>query len=47
MSPYMVTYSKKLRKIGRKFGNKHDVFNTEITYSIANRVISIVEHRPE
>lgn len=26
---------------------KHDVFNTEITYSIANRVISIVEHRPE
>lgn len=26
---------------------KHDVFNTEITYSIANRAISIVEHRPE
>lgn len=25
----------------------HDVFNTEITYSIANRAISIVEHRPE
>lgn len=26
---------------------KHDIFNTEITYSIANRAISIVEHRPE
>lgn len=26
---------------------KYEVFNTEITYSIANRAISIVEHRPE
>lgn len=26
---------------------KHNVFNTEITYSIANRIISIVEHRSE
>ena len=26
---------------------KRNLFNTEITYNIANRVISIVEHRLE
>ena len=56
MSPYMVTYRKKLGKIGGKIlvfhilcylSRKKDCFNTEISYSLKNKTIDIVEHRAE
>ena len=50
VSPCVVIYSKKLGKIGKgnlEISYINDNFNTEISYSLKNKTIEIVEHRVE